>query len=398
MEHRLIRKKFVKNGFDEFNHDTLNVILPEPELFSSETQTGKFFFKRINDLTRTKFRFFIFNDVYIHFYKTFLQKEFNSENGSELKKCFEAIIKGIEFRVDILLKIKNDPSYLFHINEDDMERINVFLGIIIGTVFISESISELFPGSFFKKNPLKNKYQIDFFYEVINEVSRNSYLSENIQKILKGSFYYSVEKILSGKKWYFEPDENHISTSFIHSIYKKIYNLGQKKRADEWMGLAKNSGNLIELDILDQGNDFQFNINIKKINLLLSYIRLAENKNVIITDEDIYLLKSEAVLRKSLKENFLPFSNVRIPLYSKWLKVSPMFKNHFNDEFNIDCYISNEEFIASVISKFLAIKSTGVHSELLGTGIFNGYIDTLEDIIPENILCFSKWMFGGNKF
>ncbi len=399
LTHRLVNKKFTIKGFDEFDHYTLNLIFPDLKTFSSKKRSCKYFFRRINDLIKTKYRYSILNEVFFHFFTTSGYREIKPENISEMKKCLGLITDGIEFRMELLQRLKEKPLSFKNATSEYIKKINIFLETVLGTVFIIDSLSEIFPDRLFQNEieTFKNKYPIENFYGILNGLDNYILAPGFTQNFLRDSINFSVDQILTRNKADQRLEARDISKSYIDIIYKKLCASGQQLKADEWMDFAKNSENLIELNILNNGSDFQFDTNNTQLNFLLEHFKIIESKSIDLNSVIVFL-KAEAVFKKSLIENFLPYSEIRIPLYSKWLEIAPEFKIRFCSEFNIDYYPDNDQLIIAVISKFLAFKSTEIHSELLGTAIFNRYINTIENIIPEQILYFSEWMFGTKKF
>ncbi len=389
----LTRKVFEISGFPEFTHWIFNMAPPEEEVFSAGDLSCVKFFRRLCDLLKGSRRFSIFNEAYIHFFEVCRGDHPGKGDLQEKEEIFSQVSRAVHLRRELLLSITKNRFFWPGEVSKGIRKLNTFLEIFLGMFLVRETLTELFPEEIFSEKIEKISEQLDtFFAQIDNWLETERDVHPLFLKQLQKAF-------ISGREWIScsgtekrGPDKRMIARGFEKTVAEKLRNKDLIQEANEWTNLCAPGGSLLRLEVTVDRADARFIHDSEKIDRFLELIRLAdpEGENPV---EDVQFLQAELVLYKTIKDDYLELPETRIFLYNTLANVPPDFKDRFLEEFDISCFFDKEEFIASVLSKFLTLREIPHNPEVYATDLFEGLEPVFQTLIPQALADFSKWFF-----
>ena len=390
---RLQKKEFSVPGFPEFTHWVFNLAPPREDIFSSRRLSCQDFFRSLSDLLKSSFRFSILNEAYVHLLETWEHAGPPEEEIEEKETIFRQIGRSVRMRTNRVSSLMRDPSFWKGGGARTTRKINLFSEMLLGTLLVREVLGGLFPQDCLRSERQDLEKTLDrLLAEVAFFLEENRDVPEALRAQVSEALRTGGEEIRCWSAGRGPAAKSAFPRSFVRAVQGKLEQGNRVGEAREWAALCAPGRNLLVLEVSSDRKDARFVEDSATIERFFELIHLAEPSPAPPVGL-LPFLRAEWVLWKSLREDYLKNSETRIFLYDGLLALPSDFKVRFQSEFGVSPFFDRDEFIASLLAKFLACRAVPHDRRVLGTCLFEGLESTLEPLVHKRIEEFARWFF-----
>lgn len=390
----LVKRAFTVPDFPEFAHWVFNMAPPAEDLFSNDRLTTVGFFNRLCDLLKSRYRFSIFDDAYLHFVDVCNRKDAAWIETDERERILAQIIRAARLRAErIVSRVKAAPVP----SDGSMEtgRLRSLAHVLCGIFLLRETVDAVLPEEAFQEKRRELRGLVDELgCELEACASPEGSLSEAACHELRQVLGFSRTQIRLYRAGGLTPSASLMADRFVRRIEGRLLDMGLDEQAEEWRALCSRGADLVRLKVADDKKDAKFVEAEARIAKLFDLMERADPE-LVSPPSWLPFVRAELVLSRSIRDDFLAASEARVSVYDGIARLPLDFTDRFQQEFLVSPFLDKDGFATALLSKFLASQEIPHDAEMFGTSVFQGLEPLLRGLVPKSLAEFSKWFFGG---
>jgi hypothetical protein len=388
----LTKRTFEVPDFPEFTHWVFNMASPREGLFSTGRSSHLDFFRRLSDLLKSRCRFSIVDDAYLHFLDVCDNTNPTQAQAGEKGRVLDQLTRAVQLRSRRIASGIKDRGFLWA-GSDAVRRNASLAHMLSGMFLLRETAARVFPEARFRKKRERLERSLDLFFEQLEAGSnvRADALAIDRRELDEALRFGRVQLGLY-QAGGLRNQTNWMADGFVRRIEDKLLGMGLHGEAKEWGCLCSPGTELVRLEVTEDKRDARFVEDGAKAGRFFDLLGLAD-AGLGCLDEGLHFVRAELVLSRSIREDFLTTSETRVSLYEGIERLPLDFKVRFQKEFRVSPFLDKDGFATALLSKFLVSQEIPHHREMYGTVVFEGLERVLQRLVPQDLKEFSKWFF-----
>ncbi len=382
---RLTKKTFEVPDFPELTHWAFNMATPREDLFSSGRSPFHHFFRRLCDLLKSRCRFSVLDDAYLHYLDVCGTTGFGRLEEAERQRVLEQLTAAVRMRAGRILSGIRDES----LRSDDALANN-----LSGMFLLRATLRRAFPEPRFRESTDGLLKILEAFFEEVERGSKirtrpTSPLSRELDQALRFGRNQVRLHLCGGCA---DP-VNPLPVPFAQRIEERLEAMGLGGEAREWRELCSAAARFVRLEITEDGQNAGFAEDEAGLDRFFGLLKIVDPA-LSRRGDALRFLRGEQVLSRSIQEDILTTSDARVFVYNGIERLPLRFKERVQEAFRISSFLDRDGFARLVLSKFLTSRATAHVPEMHGTDLFQGLEEALESLVPRPLEVFSKWFFS----
>ncbi len=389
----LTKKVFEVPDFPEFTHWVFNMASPPEHLFSSERSSCKEFFLRVCDLLKSRCRFTVVDDAYLHYLDVCGTTGFAHAGDEERARILEHLTAAVRLRAGrIVPRIKHES--FSPAGTGAHGKGGSLAKLLSGMSLLRATLEGVFPETAFREKRESLLAILDAFFDQMEEISRLRAGQPGPRPgELDQALLFARNQVRLYRAGGCADPVNPLAATFVRKVEDRLVGMGLHGEAREWRGLCSEGTDFVRLDVSDDKQDAGFVEDEARLGRLFALIRIVDS-GWEGQDDALRFFRGERVLARSIRDDFLTASDTRVPLYNGIERLPLGFKRLVQQEFTVSAFLDRDGFAGLVLSKFLASRAIPHRADMHGTDLFQGLEEELQGLVPEPLEAFSEWFFG----
>ena len=389
----LVKRVFTVPGFPEFTHWVFNMALPREDLFSTDRVSTVGFFNRLCDLLKSRYRFSIFDDAYLHYIDVCNNKNPAYAETDERERILDQIIRAARLRGERIVSRVNDATVPSD-GSIGTGRLRSLANMICGMFLLRETAGALFPEEAFHEKRQSLRELVDEMSAQLESwASPEGSLPEAASQGLRQALGFGMAQVRLYQSGGLANQANLLADRFVRKTEARLLELGLPEDAREWRALCSRGAELVRLDVAEDKRDAKFVEDEEKVGRLFGLMARVDPE-LARPASWLPFVRAELVLGRTLRDDFLSASETRVPVYDGIARLPLDFMDRFQQEFRVSPFLDKDGFATAMLSKFLASQEIPHLAEMFGTSVFQGLEPLLRALVPSGLTEFSRWFFG----
>jgi hypothetical protein len=388
----LTKKTFAVPDFPEFTHWVFNMAPPGEGLFSTGRLSHLDFFRRLCDLLKSRCRFSVVDDAYLHFLDVCDDTDPTRARAGEKERVLDQLTRAAHLRGRRIVSGIRDPGFL-SVGSDPTGRGSSLAHILSGMLILRETVARVFPEAGFREKRGRLEKTLDALSEKMETGSklRAGLPAADCRQLEKALRFGrgQVSLYLAGG---LTNQASPMADSFVRRIGGELLDKGLHSQAQEWRRLCSQGTDLVRLEVSGDKRDARFIEDGAKVRRLFELLGLVD-PGLGHPDEVLRFVRAERVLARSIRDDFLGNTETRVALYDGLAGLPLEFNDRFQQEFCVSPFLNKDEFVAASLSKFLVARKVPHNRAMHGTFLFEGLEDVLQKFVPRSLKELSNWLF-----
>ncbi len=389
----LTRRTLAVADFPEFTHRVFNMAPPAGDLFSTERLSHLDFFRRLCDLLKSRCRFSIFDDAYLHYLCVCNESDPTRFESEEKERILDQFVRAVHLRIArVSSAIKSERR--LSVGSETTRKEGFPASQFSGLLLLRETVGRLFPEEAFLERTDRLEKTLDaFFHAMVAGSDLRAGLPADTCREIDRALCFGRAQIGLYEAAGRPHRPNLMAKGFVRQVEAGLLEMGLRREAEEWRTLSFRGDELVRLEVADDKGDARFVEDEAGIERLFDLLRLADPGSVR-AGEGLRFIRAERVIGRSIRDDFLGRSETRVALYDGLADLPVDFLHRFQEEFDVSPFLDKEGFLTVLLSKFLTGREMSHNRALHGTTLFDGLDDVLEALIPRSLKEFSRWLLG----